>query len=41
MEAEPISEDLSNDLFPKLKWLLWLVGAGLIMAGDILFKKSR
>lgn len=40
--SAPLSEPLSDGLSWKLKRaLVPVVGAGLMMAGDILFKKSR
>lgn len=40
--SEPESTGLSKDLdSPKLKRVLVLLGAGLIIAGDILLRKSR
>ena len=39
--TDAASDDLSEDFSLKLKRLLVLVGAGLIIAGDILLRKSR
>jgi hypothetical protein len=39
--SDPASTGLSNDFSPKLKRVLVLLGAGLIIAGDILLRKSR
>ena len=41
--TDPASDDFADGLSLKLKlkWLPLLVGAGLIIAGDTLFKKSR
>lgn len=40
--SDPESIGLSNDLSaPKLKRVLVLLGAGLMIAGDILLRKSR
>ena len=39
--SDPESTGLSNDFSPKLKRVLVLLGAGLIIAGDILLRKSR
>jgi hypothetical protein len=39
--SDPESIGLSKDFSPKLKRVLVLLGAGLIIAGDILLRKSR
>lgn len=39
--SEPESTSLSLVFSPKLKRALVLLGAGLIIAGDILLRKSR
>jgi hypothetical protein len=39
--SDPESTGLSKDFSPKLKRVLVLLGAGLIIAGDILLRKSR